>query len=121
MAEGLEFVIRFCVLSIVSFMSHWKSTTGIYVWLALREWLQCSLLSIVNELFLAGLKCFPSHMLQWLKEGGFTVKYNRREFHTIAFDEEHEMCINRDMTSAVTHIQQMLSYNKLHCFFLAWI
>jgi len=51
---------------------------------------------------LADLKCFLSHVLQCLEEGGFTVNITGRKFHAVAFDEAHEMCINRDMKSAVT-------------------
>ena len=55
---------------------------------------------------LADLKSFPTHVIQCLKEGGFTVNVTGRRFHAVAFDEAHEMCINKDMKGAVTHPTQ---------------
>ena len=52
---------------------------------------------------LADLKSFPTHVLRCLEKGGFTVNVTGRKFYAVAFDEAHEMCINKDMKSAVTH------------------
>ena len=52
---------------------------------------------------LADLKSFPTHVLQYLEKGGFTVNVMGRKFYAVAFDEVHEMCINKDTKSSVTH------------------
>ena len=52
---------------------------------------------------LADLKSFSTHILQCLKEGGFTVNVTGRKFGAVAFDEAQEMCINKDMKGTVTH------------------
>jgi len=52
---------------------------------------------------LADLKQYPMKVLRCLEAGGFTVSITGRKLHSVAFDEVHEMCINKDMKSAVTH------------------
>jgi len=56
-------------------------------------------------------RIFPKHLAD-IKQypagipGGFTVSITGRKFHSVAFDEAHEMCINKDMKSAITHPSQ---------------
>ena len=52
---------------------------------------------------IADIESFPSEVLQCLRNGGFTVSMSGRRRCTIALDEAHEMCINKDLKAAVTH------------------
>lgn len=50
----------------------------------------------------AELQTFPEHVMQSLKSGGFTVSIHGHSGQCIAFDEAHEMLINKDMKAALT-------------------
>lgn len=50
---------------------------------------------------LADLKNYPKEILQCLESGGFTVSLKGRTNHSLALDEAHESCINKDLKGAI--------------------
>ena len=52
----------------------------------------------IHELLL-----MPSHILHHLQRGSFSVRLSKSEWHGVAIDECHEMCINKDAKLAVVH------------------
>ena len=50
---------------------------------------------------LASLQQFPKDLLNALETGAFTVSLTGKQWKSVAIDEAHEMCVNRDLKEAI--------------------
>jgi hypothetical protein len=87
------------VLHMFAFSYLYEELTGICVLPVLRACFLCSQQKIISY-HLADILTYPSSVLEFLSSGGFTVFITEK---AVALNEPHEMCIYRDMKSAVTY------------------
>lgn len=68
----------------------------------------------IHELLL-----MPSHIPHHLQRGSFSVRLSGSEWHGIAIDECHEMCINKDAKLAVAHpSKHRMEFHQTTCTFV---
>ena len=54
---------------------------------------------------IADIYCLPAPILNHFKSGGFVVNLSGKAFSSVAFDESHEMLINKDIKAAIRRIE----------------
>ena len=57
----------------------------------------------------------PAHILEDLKQGGFSVSITGRPWHSVGLDEAHEILINKDCKQSVVHpTKEFVSQQSLY-------
>ena len=64
---------------------------------------------------LADIQTYPKDIIHSFENGGFAVSINGNPGHSVALDEAHEMCVNKDLKMAITqpmqaYLQKMSMY-----------
>eukprot|EP00117_Sycon_ciliatum_P012796 scpid88825/ scgid4999/ len=54
---------------------------------------------------LAHVACMPGEVIDHFKAGAFSVSLSGKSFNSVALDECHEMCVNKDLKAAIVHPQ----------------
>ena len=54
---------------------------------------------------IADIHCLPQSILHHFQMGGFVVNLTGKPFSSVAFDESHEMLINKDIKAAISRVE----------------
>ena len=54
---------------------------------------------------IADIHCLPQSILHHFQMGGFVVNLTDKPFSSVAFDESHEMLINKDIKAAISRVE----------------
>ena len=99
-----QFVFKDCLCYIALYMAirckNWKlRVSALKAMAPLFAAYDCTTYQQLIPHHLADLQTFPAKV----EAGGFAVCILEGKGHAVALDEAHEMCINKDMKSAVVH------------------
>ena len=53
---------------------------------------------------IAEMLCLPPSLLDHFKNGGFVASIKGNNWSSVALDESHEMCINKDVKAAISKL-----------------
>ena len=98
------FVFEDCLAYVGLFLSircqNWKLRVASLKLMVLIAY-DCTNYQPLTPNHLADMQSFSACILKCLEEGAFAVSIRGFKGHSVALDEAHEMCINRDMKAAI--------------------
>lgn len=115
-----QFVLTDCMAYVLLYLgirsSNWQlRMAGLKLMSPLFSAFDRSFYSKIIPHHFAEIQTFPKHIMLSLESGGFTVSICGRSGQSVAFDEAHEMMINKEMKAALTrtssaYLQKMVHY-----------